>query len=569
VSNLSRLIGLGAALLLLSACSAFEGGSGSTPSPEGYRPQPPAQRGGTLAMSDFEYPRTLSPLSALTDLELRLGALAFSPLWGFDDQLRPYPDLALQVPTPANGGVKTAANGRSMTVDVKLAGGLRWSDGLALTADDVLFTLQAVRDPATQAVTPPGLDRIKDARRVSAEELLLTFDGVYAPYLEIGAALFVLPAHRLQAIPHAQWSHDLFFQRPDVSSGPFMVKEAVPGGQIVFQANPRYPIGGQAHRHTPNLDQLVFKAQSGKPALLAALRSRGADLAFHLTPNDLPTLTGMAASSPLVTYGLRDQSLRPNHAANSGSGQPPPWLNDRRVLDALDRALDRSELVRQALAGAGKPARGVYPRALRGYAKASRIAPSRDLETAQRLLADAGWSRGSDGVQVKGGRRLEFGLVTICGSGLDDRVMQMLRSQWQDLGAGVTTSCLSRDDFLRATDRGAFDMALASDGWGPDPNDWAALAPDQDTQSTWRCEDDDLEAAFRRGASTLNFDARRAAYLQAEREWLDYNCTVPLLELPQISQVSTRLHNFSPSPGYGLETWNAADWWLSPAPPPA
>jgi peptide/nickel transport system substrate-binding protein len=519
-------------------------------------------------MSDFEYPRTLNPLSALTDLELRLGGLVFSPLWGLDDQLRPYPELAREVPSAANGGVKTAANGRSMTVDVKLAGGLRWSDGQELTADDVLFTLQAVRDPATQAVTPPGLDRIKDARRVSATELLLTFDGVYAPYLEIGAALFVMPAHRLRGVPHAQWSQDQFFQRPDLSSGPFAVREAVPGAQITFQANPRYPTSGQAHRHLPNLDQLVFKAQSGKPALLSALKSGGADLAFHLTPNDLPTVTGIATSSPLVFYGLRDQSLRPNHAENSASGQPPPWLDDRRVLDALDRAVDRSELVRQALAGAGQAARGLYPRALRGYAEGVRIAPNRDLKSAQQLLREAGWSRGSDGVQVKGGRRLEFGLVTICGSGLNDRVMQVLRSEWQDLGAVVGTGCLSRDDYLRATDRGGFDMALASDGWGPDPNDWAALAPDQETQAGWRCEDDDLEGALRRGASTLAADARRTAYFQAEREWLNYHCTMPLLELPQVSQVSTRLHNFSPSPGYGLETWNAADWWLSPAPAP-
>jgi peptide/nickel transport system substrate-binding protein len=568
VNDLSRLIAFGAALLLLLSCSISGAGSGgSSPGSEGYRPQPAAQRGGTLVMSDFEYPRTLGPLSALTDLELRLGGLVFSPLWGLDDQLRPYPDLASEVPTTANGGVRTASNGRSMTVDVKLAGGLHWSDGHALTADDVLFTLQAVRDPATQAVTPAGLDRITEARRISDTELLLTFDGVYAPYLEIGAALFVMPAHRLRAVPHAQWSQDSFFQRPDVGSGPFAVLDAVPGNQIVFQANPRYSTRGLAHRHVPNLDRLLFKAQTGKPALLTALSSGGADLAFHLSPNDLPTVTGIATSSALVSYGLRDESLRPNHAENSGSGQPPPWLNDRRVLDALDRALDRSELVRQALVGAGKPARGVYPRALHGYAEGSRIVPGRDLQDAQRLLRDAGWSRGGDGVQVKAGRRLEFGLVTVCGSGLDDRVMQILRSEWQEVGAAVTTGCLQRDDFLRATDRGAFDMALASDGWGPDPNGWAALAPEQDSQSGARCEDDDLEGAFRRGASTLETGRRHAAYLQAEREWLAYHCTMPLVEVPQISQVSTRLHNFSPSPGFGVETWNAADWWLSPPPP--
>src|ERR1700694_5251899 len=104
VNDLSRLIALGAALLLLSSCSTSGGGSGGSPrGSQGYPPQPATQRGGTLVMSDFEYPHTLDPLSALTDLELRLGGLVFSPLWGLDDQLRAYPDLASEVPTTANG----------------------------------------------------------------------------------------------------------------------------------------------------------------------------------------------------------------------------------------------------------------------------------------------------------------------------------------------------------------------------------------------------------------------------------------------------------------------------------
>src|SRR5205807_8240622 len=116
----------------------------------------------------------------------------------------------------------------------------RWSDRQPLTADDVLFTLAAVRDPATGAVPPGGLDHLRGARRVSDSELVLTFEGVYAPYLELGAALFVMPAHRLGSVPHSDWSRGSFFQRPDVGSGPFVVSEAVPGDRLAFNANPEY-----------------------------------------------------------------------------------------------------------------------------------------------------------------------------------------------------------------------------------------------------------------------------------------------------------------------------------------
>src|SRR5947207_1913138 len=130
-----------------------------TAGPAAYRPSAPPRPGGTAVLTDFEYPRTLDPLTARTDLELRLGALLFAPLWGLDPGLQPYPDLVRQVPTPENGGVRVAPGGRSTAVDVQLVPGLRWSDGQPLTADDVIFTWRALAArPA--AARPPGFDRI-------------------------------------------------------------------------------------------------------------------------------------------------------------------------------------------------------------------------------------------------------------------------------------------------------------------------------------------------------------------------------------------------------------------------
>ena len=562
---MSAVAAAAAALPFLAlACSPLPLSPGVSPSSQDeYRPQTAAQRGGTLAMTDFEYPHTLNPLTALTDLELRLGGLVFAPLWGFDDRLRPYPDLAQQVPTTSNGHVRAARDGASMTVDVRLVRGLRWSDGQPLTADDVLFTLAAIRDPATGAVAPAGLDRLKDARRVSDTELVLTFDGAYAPYLELGAAIFVMPAHRLASVPRSEWSQGTFFQRPEVGSGPFVVSHAVPGDRLLFDANPEFGAGRQTHRHRPNLDHLVFTAQPARTAMLGALRGGAADLGFHLGTDDLPALTGLITSSSISYAGLRDEFLAPNHSVNSATGQAPPWLNDRRVLDALDRALDRSEIVRQALAGSGAPARGVFPRALSGFAQGSRVSALRDLASARRVLDDAGWNQGGGGVRVKEGRRLQFSLTTVCGSLLNDRVMQVVQGQWQQLGVQVSPGCKSRDAFLRARATAAFDMTLSSNGWGPDPNDWASLVAESPGQASDGCEDEQLGQAFESGESTLDPGARRAIYAAAEKEWLSYHCTLPLFEVPQVTQVSTRLHNFAPSPGPGGETWNAAEWWMS------
>ena len=66
----------------------------------------------------------------------------------------------------------------------------------------------------------------------------------------------------------------------------------------------------------------------------------------------------------------------------------------------------------------------------------------------------------------------------------------------------------------------------------------------------------------------INLCGTQSGKLDRFKEWLAYHCTLPLIEVPAVSQVSSRLHNFAPSPGLGAETWNAADWWLSPAPSP-
>ena len=562
-------------LLTLTATVACSGGPPAAhagPTPAAYQGAPPPRPGGTAVLADFEYPQALSPLTARTDLELRLGQLLFAPLWGLDPQLRPYPDLARRVPTPANGGVRVAADRRSTTVDVQLVPGLRWSDGQPLTADDVVFTWRALADPGAAAARPDGFERIRAVDRRSATELVWTLDGVDPAYLLLGAGLFVLPAHRLRAAG-ADWSHDPFLRQPDVVSGPFAVTGAVAGDHLLLTANPQYADGraapgaypdGGPFTHTPYLERVVLQAQAGRTAEVQTLTAQGADAGFHLLPDDLPDLRGAAGSAPVVTTGLRDELLVPNHAANQATGRPPPWVADPRVLEALDLALDRTALVRDALPDAARPARGLYPRALAGIATGTPLPAGAELEAARRQLDAAGWAPGPDGVRVKDDRRLAFALTGICGRPGLDRELDRIRRQWLPLGAAVTTSCQGREAFLQLGAAGAFDMTLYSDQWAPDPSAWAAAGVSDGPGNWGRCRDRALDADFARAGSTLDPTARRSAALDAEREWLRYRCTIPLFEWPDVRQVSGRLRNFVPNPA-AADTWNAADWWLAPA----
>jgi peptide/nickel transport system substrate-binding protein len=566
---------LALALLVTLGCSL-----GAPPAPppivSAYHPSAARPTGGTAVLADFEEPQALHPLAARTDAELRAGTLLFAPLWGIGPNLLPYPDLAGRVPTAANGAVRTQRGGRSMTVDVRLVPGLRWSDGQPITASDVIFTWQALRDTSLRPLAPAGLEHLVRMDRRSDTELVWTFDEAYAPYVQLGASLFPLPAHRLAGVAPDGLARDGFFARPDVVSGPFALAEDVPGDHLTLAANPRYsdgraaagayPDGDGPFHHAPDLERVVLQAAPSKTAELQSLLAQGVDAGFHLLPDDLVDLQAATGTAPLVTTGLRDEFLAPNHAVDAATGptqapgglgtRPPPWADDARVLQALDLAVDRSALVRDVLAGAGRPARGLYPRALTGFGASSPLPPGPDVEAATRLLAAAGWQPGPDGVRTNGGRRLAFRLVAICGRAGLDRELDLLRRQWLAAGAAVTTGCEQRDAFLQHLASGGYDMALASQQWAADPSAWAAVGSG--------CRDQRLDTALGRVTGTLDPAARRAAAQAVEREWLTARCTIPLFEWPEVRQVSARLRNVTPVAA-AADTWNAADWWLAPA----
>lgn len=570
-----------AVAIVLAACNPMATPTPAPP-PAAYHPSPPAHRGGTAVLGAFSAPDTLNPLAAGTESGLRVSALAFSPLWGLDTGLRPYPDLVDRVPTPANGGVQVA--GGAMTIDVRLVAGLRWSDGAPITSDDVIFTWRALNNPATGAQPVPGVERVTAIDRRSDTETIWHLSRPYAGYLLLGPAMALLPEHRLSSLPPAEWARSGYFQRPDVVSGPFEVAESVPDRQIVLAANPRYPDGrsrARAYResapftHAAYLDRIVYRVFPSKDALLQAAAGGAVDAAFGLGPEDVGTVGGYAGMRPDVHTGLRDEFLNPNHDVNTATGKPPPWAGDPAVLEALSLAVDRDALVSGPLRGQARVSRGLYPAPLAAWGDpATRLVT--DPAAARKRLDTDGWQPRADGVRVKNGRPLQFSLFAVCPTAVNAALLDALRRQWAAVGASVQTECRGRGLFFaRLADggtnaTGAFDMTLYSNAWAPDPAAWAPVGRSDAVPSAaapgglnWnRCRDAGLDADLARVDSDTSA-GRRAAARAAERDWLAYGCTIPLLEVPDVRALAGRLHEVTTNPGMAAETWNASDWWLS------
>jgi peptide/nickel transport system substrate-binding protein len=581
------------ALVLVALVAACQVGPTAPPQPaasagSGYAPEPPVTRGGNLVLADWEAPDTLDPIHATTAGDLRVASLLFAPLWSLGPDLKAHPDLLREVPTVANGDVRTGADGVSMAVDLKLRPGLRWSDGTPITADDLIFTVDAICSAAFPTLDPGGFDHIASQERRSATEVIWHFaprprgscglaadlgSGLYPPLQLLGSRARLLPAHRLAAIPVAAWPADPFFQHPDVVSGPFVFRDAIAGRLLDLAANPSYAVG---RAHGAWLDGITYRFYNGKAALIAGLQAGEADVGFHLLPGDGAELSATAGSRLLTKASLQGELLSPNHGPNTGTGLAPPWVGDPVVLQALDDATDRPALDTLAFGGRSTITPGLFP-AILGLGPAT--VPRRALDAARQALDGDGWKAGADGVRSKSGRRLAFTLLTVCDSEPRQLEQSLLARQWAEAGFAVTSSCQPRAHFFASFAQGgtnatgAYDMSLYSNTWEPDPAVWAPFAaaaeipgPANAAGRNWgRCQDPALERYFTAGSASLDVSRRATAYLEAAAEWLLYGCTIPLVEWPSVIERTDRLHNFAPNPTLAMDTWNASDWWLSAA----
>ena len=178
-------------------------------------------------------PSTLNQIFATQVYEQYLSCMIFSGLTTTDNRGNIVPDLAKTVPTLANGGI--SADGQTITY--RLRPGLRWQDGKLLTAADVVFTLSAIRDPRSEAVSAGSKDNVASVVASGPRTVVFQLkhrqsDAFVTFFNNPGGA--ILPRHLLQGI--TDLSHAAFNAHP-VGSGPYVVESWARGTDLRLHAN--------------------------------------------------------------------------------------------------------------------------------------------------------------------------------------------------------------------------------------------------------------------------------------------------------------------------------------------
>ena len=316
------------------------------------------------------------------------------------------------------------------TLILHLVGGLRWQDGVATTARDVAFTIDAARDPATGYARAADLAAIDSTATVNDSTIVLHFTREQFAFPLVLCELPIVPAHLLASVPRRDMRRAPFNYAP-VGNGPFRFVDRRAGDHWSFVRNPDFPasLGGP-----PRVGGIVIVVVDEPTTKFAGLASGELDVA-GISPSMAPLVARdrslrLLEYPILFTVGLVFNTRR------------APF-DDVRVRRAIDLAVDRDRIVQAALAGYGTPASGPVP----PDNPLARIAPiSHDVRVADSLLDAAGWTRGARAIRTRGGRTFVVDLLTV-GSG-DNALEQLVQADLAERGIRVNIRQVELGRFL-------------------------------------------------------------------------------------------------------------------------
>jgi peptide/nickel transport system substrate-binding protein len=373
-----------------------------------YAPQTNAQAKKVLNVAFSQEPNTLSPYYTQSAFATWATYLIQAHFFDYDNKFKPLPKLAAEVPNMENGGVSKDAK----TYTLKLKKGLKWSDGKPLTSADLAFTYEMIKDKANTfsqfTALQPLIDKItvKDETTV---ELVLTESKPF-PEDVAGPGFIILPKHILEAEYKAKKNLDEAKenQNPTVFSGPFLLKEWKRGESMTFVANPDYVLG------KPKIDELVNKFFAEPQVSYAALAAGQIDWIPNLQPADGESIQKLTKDVTFFsTYGSYREYLTFNlHGmkADTVAAKGNPSLMDPKVRQAFRLAIDREKLVKEALAGLASVTDD--PNDQTDFKVAAVKFVKYDKAAAEKLLDEAGYKKGADGIRAKDGVRMEYSYIT-------------------------------------------------------------------------------------------------------------------------------------------------------------
>jgi peptide/nickel transport system substrate-binding protein len=482
----------------------------------------PPPRPAMFVIAVAQEPVSLNPLYLQGTIGYAISELGYTYLTNYDSNGNAVPDVAISVPSLANGGI--SSDGKRITY--RLRRNVSWQDGAPLNSRDVVFTYRAIMNPSNAVPSRYGYDRVASVEAPDPYSVILKLKRPYSPimaYFFGGDSNYpILPAHLLARYTSLD---RIAYNAAPIGSGPYRFSRWLRGDRLELTENPSY-YGGR-----PAIARISLRFIHDPSTTINQLLTNEVDATFFADVSRIETFRALPNHRIIVTPGPYFSALTFNVA--------DPITKNLAVRQAFALAIDRHALVAKVTHGvydADTAMRGLFtwafdPRAGR---------PAYDPQRAQALLVKDGWIAGADGVRVKKGRRLELQLAFRAGSDVEAGFVSLIVEDERAVGINVMTKRYSREEFIAQNGpltQGRFQVAVLSYQSTYDPDASWLLSCDQRAPRGFnfaRYCNSAVDRALQRGVYAFDRAARRRVYSFVQRQLFT---DVPYDFLCQVSEI--------------------------------
>lgn len=501
---------------------------------------PVAAAQGIVQGGTFRYALTTNPRGMFNPILLTevydeyITTSVFDGLIYIDENLQPQPKAAK--------GWEISEDGLSITF--YLHEGIKFHDGVELTAYDVEYTYKTILHPDYTGVrygdfsmlagaeefhkglsdTVPGIEVI--------DKYTIKFTTVepFAPLLS-QFTYGILPSHLLKDIPVGELEQADFNRHP-IGSGPFKFVEFLTDQHVLLKANDDY------FRGRPNIDTLVFQ-RVASDALPIYIRQGRVDYAEISADNyaEVSTIPGIdiyvfeALGYNYICFNMRQERFA-----------------DPAVRQAITYGFDRETYVEILREGFGIIANAPIPMASWAFTEEGINSYPYDPEMASKLLAEAGWKPGADGVLEKDGMRLEFEFLVPEGSRVNEQMALLFQQNMEEIGIKVNLVFMEFSAAVDRVDAREFDTFTMSWSLSVDPDPygiWHSTSPWNDPGFFNERSDELIEL----GRKETDLEKRKEIYAEWQRLINHELPTMFLSYSVTIAAVSERVQGIDTEPG--------------------
>ncbi|MBL6615591.1 MAG: peptide ABC transporter substrate-binding protein [Reyranella sp.] len=531
--------------------------------------------GGLLKVLWWQGPTLLNPHFATGTKDQDGSRLFYEPLAGWDAEGNLRPILAEAIPGREDGTL--AADGKSVTW--KLKKNVKWHDGQPFTADDVVFTWEYSRDPATATLTS-GSYKDVTVEKVDPYTVVVKFAAPTPFWADtfVASAGCIIPKHLFADYIGAK-SREAPTNLKPVGTGPYKFKEFKPGDLVTGVINADYH-----QENRPYFDAIEMKGGGDAvSAARAVLQTGEFDFGWNMQVEDeiLQRLEKGGKGRVIMSRGGGIEHIQLNtrdpwtevDGERSSLKTVHPTLSDPAVRQALALLVDKDSVEKHIYGRTGVATPNFFNNPERFRSKTTKY--EFNVDKANDVLEKAGWVKGPDGIRAKDGKKLKF----VYQSSINQprqKTQAIVKQACQKAGIdievkAVTSSVFFSSDVANPDTYPHFyaDLQMYNNGPAqPDPEvfmrqfcSWEAASKANKWQgrNVTRWQNKEYDDTHKAVQVELDPVKRAALCIKLNELVINDNVVIPVVARLGVAAVKDKL--VVELSGWDNNTWNLASWY--------